>query len=201
MTHAEAAAVCDGALIASVGLKEARIQSGQTVLVYGAAGSIGSAAVQIAKQYGAHVTGVCSTGILELVRSLGAEAVIDRTGEDFTKSGQTYDIVFDAVGKSSFARCKGIITPGGTYVATDLGFLVQVPILMLWTSKFGDKKVVLPVPRSSKEAIVWFKELIEAGALRAVIDRSYPLDEIVEADRYVETERKTGNVVITVAAD
>ncbi len=198
MTSQEATAIPDGAMLAWTDLKRANVQPGQAVLIYGASGAVGTAAVQLAKHLGAHVTGVCSTRHLELVSSLGADAVIDYTSGDFTETGQTYDIVFDAVGKTSFSRCKPIIKPGGIYIATDLGFLVQNPFLALWGRKFGDKRVIFPVPTPSKEQIVFFKELIEAGALRAVIDRSYPLEHIFEAYRYVELGHKTGNVVITV---
>ncbi|HXJ48909.1 MAG TPA: zinc-binding dehydrogenase, partial [Candidatus Acidoferrum sp.] len=133
---------------------------------------------------------------LELVRSLGADSVIDYTSEDFTKNGQTYDVIFDAVGKHSFARCKGSLKRGGAYVATD-GFWNLA--LALWTSRIGHRKVLFPIPpRYTKESIRLFKELIEAGKYRPVVDRSYPLEDVVEATRYVETEQKTGNVVLTV---
>jgi len=198
MTYEEAAAIPDGATLALSCLKRAGLQGGQDILIYGASGSIGTAGVQLAKHLGANVTAVCGTRNLDLVTSLGADAVIDYTAGDFTKSGATYDFVFDAVGKSSFARCKRLLKPGGTYIATDLGFLWQVPFLMLWTSRFGDKKAILAIPKESKKNITLFTELIAAGELRAVIDRRYPLEQIAEAHRYVETERKTGNVVVTV---
>lgn len=198
MTYEEAAAIPDGATLALSCLKKAELQRGQDILIYGASGSIGTAGVQLAKHLGANVTAVCGTRNLDLVRSLGADAVIDYTAGDFTRSGATYDVVFDAVGKSSFARCKRLLKPGGTYIATDLGFLWQVPFLMLWTSRFGDKKAILAIPKESKQNIALFRELIEAGELKAVIDRRYPLEQIAEAHRYVETERKTGNVVVTV---
>jgi NADPH:quinone reductase-like Zn-dependent oxidoreductase len=166
-------------------------------LVYGASGSIGTAAVQLAKHSGAHVTAVCNTKNLELVRSLGADEVIDYTQEDFTKNGQTYDVLFDAVGKHSFRRCRQSLAPGGIYIETDLGFMWHVPPLALLTRWLGDKRVTLPIPKYSKEEIVFLKELIEAGAYRPVIDRRYPLEDVVEATRYVETGQKTGNVVLT----
>jgi len=199
MSFEEAAAVCDGALNALWCLRLAEIQKGQRILIYGASGSIGTAGVQLAKYFGADVTAVCSTKNLELVRSLGADRVIDYTQEDFTRNGQTYDVIFDAVGKHSFSRCKGSLNRGGSYLATD-GF--QNFMLALWTSRFGDKKVMFKLPpRYTKQDILFLKELIEAGRYRAVIDRCYPLEDVVEAARYVETERKTGNVVLTINSD
>jgi NADPH:quinone reductase-like Zn-dependent oxidoreductase len=196
MTFEEAAAVTDGAVLALMCLESVHPQSGQAILVYGASGAIGTAGVQLAKHFGADVTAVCSTKNLELVRSLGADTVIDYTQEDFTRSGRTYDVIFDAVGKQSFSRCKGSLKPGGAYVATDgLGNI----FLALWTSRIGDKKVLFPIPpHYTKETVLLIKELIEAGKFRAVIDRCYPLEEVVEATRYVETEQKTGNVVLTI---
>ncbi len=195
LTFAEAAAVPDGALSALEGLRRADVQPGQRIVVYGASGSIGTAAVQLARHFGAEVTAVCNTKNLELVRSLGADSVIDYTQEDFTRNGETYDVVFDAVGKHSFKRCKGSLKPGGIYLATD-GFRNMG--LALWTKRFGDRKVVFGLPRWKKEDIVFLKELIEAGEYRPVVDRSYPLEDAVEASRYVETQQKTGNVVLTV---
>jgi NADPH:quinone reductase-like Zn-dependent oxidoreductase len=197
MSYEEAAAVPDGAILALGCLRRADLQKGQRLLVYGASGSIGTAAVQLAKDhFGAHVTAVCNTKNLELVRSLGADAVVDYTQEDFTKNGETYDIVFDAVGKHSFRRCKHSLKPGGKYVPTD-GWLNL--FLALWTSRIGDKRVVFDIPpHYRKKDVIFLRELIEAGKYRAVIDRSYPLEGVVEATRYVETEQKTGNVVLTV---
>ena len=154
--------------------------------------------MQIAKYFGADVTAVCGTKNLDLVKGLGADEVIDYTKEDFTKRGQTYDVVFDAVGKSSFFRTKKLIKKGGLYVSTDLGFLWQVPILILWTKIFGSKKVMLPIPKQNREDIVFFKKLIEEGKYKAVIDRRYPLEQIVDATKYVEKGQKTGNVVIEI---
>ena len=192
----EAAAVCDGGLNALWCLRLADLGKGQRILIYGASGAIGTAGVQLAKYFGADVTAVCSTKTLELMGALGADRVIDYTQEDFTRNGQTYDVIFDAVGKHSFRRSKASLSPGGKYLATDgLGNLV----LALWTSRFGDKKVMFSIPpRYTQQDVVLLKELIEAGDFRAVIDRSYPLQDIVEAARYVETEQKTGNVVLTV---
>ncbi len=197
MTFEEAAAVTDGAVLALMCLQSVPTQSGQTVLVYGASGAIGTAGVQLAKHLGADVTAACGTKNLELVRSLGADRVIDYTHEDFTKSGRTYDVIFDAVGKQSFSRCKGSLKRSGAYVATDgLGNI----FLALWTSRIGDKKVLFPIPpHYTQETVLLIKELIEAGKFHAVIDRCYPLEDVVEATRYVETEQKTGNVVLTVS--
>ena len=196
MTFEEAAAVTDGAVLALMCLESVHAQRGQTILVYGASGAIGTAGVQLAKHFGAEVTAVCNTKSLELARSLGADAVIDYTQEDFTKSGRKYDVIFDAVGKHSFSRCKGSLKRGGAYVATDgLGNI----FLALWTSRIGDRKVLFPIPpHYTKATVVLVKELIEAGKFQAVIDRCYPLEEVVEATRYVETEQKTGNVVLTI---
>ena len=193
----EAAAVCDGALNALWCLRVGDLRKGQSVLIYGASGSIGTAGVQLAKALGADVTAVCTTKNLELVRSLGADRVIDYTQEDFTRNGQTYDVIFDAVGKHSFKRCKGSLNHAGRYLATD-GF--RNLILALWTSRFGDKRVLFKLPpRYTQKDVLFLKELIETRRYRAVIDRRYPLEEVVAATKYVETEQKTGNVVLTVS--
>jgi NADPH:quinone reductase-like Zn-dependent oxidoreductase len=198
-TFDEAAAVCDGASLALACLRKAGDLKGRSVLVYGASGSVGTAGVQLAKHFGAFVTAVCDTKHVELVRSLGADEVIDYMHEDFTRNGATYDVVFDAVGKESFRRCRHSLKPGGTFVDTDPGFLWQIPVLALLTRWIGDKRVALGITRYAKRDVVLIKELIEAGTYRAVIDRRYPLDEIVEAHSYVETGQKTGNVVLTVS--
>jgi NADPH:quinone reductase-like Zn-dependent oxidoreductase len=198
MSFEEAAAVCDGGIIALACLRKADSLADRSIVIYGASGAIGTAAVQLAKHFGAHVTAVCNTKNLELVRSLGADEVIDYTKEDFTKNGQTYDIVFDSVGKHSFRRCRGSLEPGGIFIETDLGFMWHVPPLALLSRWIGDKKVTLPIPKYTKENVVFIKELIEAGEYRAVIDRRYPLEQVVEATKYVETQQKTGNVVLTV---
>jgi NADPH:quinone reductase-like Zn-dependent oxidoreductase len=197
MSFEEAAAVTDGAVLALMCLESVHPKSGQSILVYGASGAIGTAGVQLAEHFGADVTAVCNTKNVEVVGSLGAEAVIDYTQEDFTKNGRTYDVIFDAVGKQSFSRCKGSLKQGGAYVATDgLGNI----LLALWTARIGDRKVLFPIPpHYTKENVLLIKELIEAGKFRAVIDRRYPLEDVVEATRYVETEQKTGNVVLTVS--
>jgi NADPH:quinone reductase-like Zn-dependent oxidoreductase len=198
MSFEEAAAVCDGVILALMGLRPADLREGRTILVYGASGSIGTAAVQLARYFDADVTAVCNTKNVETVRSLGANKVIDYTQEDFTKSGQTYDVIFDAVGKHSFRRCRDSLKPGGIYIATDH---LQNLILALWTSRVGDKRVLFPIPpRYTKKDVLFLKQLIEAGRYRAVIDRRYPLEDVVDATRYVETEQKTGNVVLTIDA-
>jgi NADPH:quinone reductase-like Zn-dependent oxidoreductase len=199
MTFEEAAAVCDGASIAMACIVRADLREGRSILVYGASGSIGTAAVQLAKSFGAHVTAVCDTKHVELVASLGADEVVDYLQEDFTKNGKTYDVIFDAVGKHSFRRCRRSLKPGGTYYETDLGFMWHVPLLALLTRMVGEKKVTLPTPKYSKQDVLFLKELIDAGKYRAVIDRSYPLEQVVEATRYVETGQKTGNVVLLVS--
>jgi NADPH:quinone reductase-like Zn-dependent oxidoreductase len=191
----EAAAVCDGVILALMGLRPADVRKGRSILVYGASGSIGTAAVQLSRYYDADVTAVCGTKNLELVRSLGADRIIDYTQEDFTKDGQTYDVIFDAVGKHSFGRCRDSLNPGGIYLATDHLFNL---VLAQWT-RFGDKKVIFPIPpRYTKRDVLFLKGLMEAGQYRAVIDRRYPLADVVEASRYVDTGQKTGNVVLTV---
>ena len=200
MTYEEAAAVPFGALTALYFLRDkGNIQSGQKVLINGASGSSGTAAVQIAKYFGADVTGVCSTTNLELVKSLGADMVIDYTQEDFTQNGETYDIIFDmVVGKTSFSGCRNSLKQDGLYLAVAGG--LQELIQMLWTSVIGGKKVIFGGGSASerKESLIFLKEIIEAGKIKSVIDRRYPLEQIVEAHRYVDKGHKKGNVVITV---
>jgi NADPH:quinone reductase-like Zn-dependent oxidoreductase len=198
MTYEEAVGVPE-ALTALYFLRDlAHIQSGQKVLINGASGAIGTYAVQLAKYFGAEVTGVCSTTNLELVKSLGADNVIDYTKQDFTKTGQTYDVIFDAVGKSSFSRCKGSLKQSGIYLFTNP--TLTIAIQMLWTSKVGSKKAILGFAglNQSKENLIFLKELVETGKIKSVIDRCYPLAQIAEAHQYVETGRKKGNVIITV---
>lgn len=202
ISYEEAAALPNGALTALPFLRDkGNIQSGQKVLINGASGAVGTMAVQLAKYFGADVTGVCSTTNLEMVKSLGADKVIDYTQEDFTKNGQTYDIIFDTVGNSPFSRCKGSLTENGIYLTT-----VPSPaamLQMLWTSKKVGKKVGIAATglRSSTEKtkeLVFLNGLIETGNIKAVIDRSYPLEQIAEAHKYVEAGHKKGNVVITI---
>jgi NADPH:quinone reductase-like Zn-dependent oxidoreductase len=199
MTFEEAAAVPDGVILALSYLTRVDLRKRRKILIYGASGSIGTAGVQLAKHVEADVTAVCNTKNVELVRSLGADRVIDYTQEDFTRNSETYDFIFDAVGKLSYQRCRGSLKPGGIYGSTDLGPHWQNPFLALWTSRIGDKKVLFPIPRYTKQDVLFVKELIEAGKYRAVIDRRYPFEDVVEANRYVETGQKTGNVVLTVS--
>jgi NADPH:quinone reductase-like Zn-dependent oxidoreductase len=198
LTFEEAAPGSEGSHYALSTIRAAKVRRGQDVLVYGATGAIGSAAVQLLKQLGATVTAVCGTDQLDLVKGLGADRVIDYTAEDFTRDGHSYDVVMDAVGKSSFGRCRRLLKPRGLYLSSDLGPLSQNPLLALVTPLGRGRRVRFPIPRSDPGVMAHLKELIESGAFRPVVDRRYPLDEIVEAYRYVETGRKVGNVVITV---
>jgi NADPH:quinone reductase-like Zn-dependent oxidoreductase len=203
LTYEQAAPSTEGAHYALTMIRTAKIQRGHDVLVYGATGAIGSAAVQLLKSLGAQVTAVCDTEHLELVRGLGADRVIDYTAEDFTKDEQRYDVVLDAVGKSSFFRCRRLLKPGGIYLSSDGGPLNQNLVLVLITplvGVFGGKKVLFRVPRDDQEMVRYFKDLIESGAFKPLIDRRYRLDQIVEAYRYVETGQKIGNVVISVTS-
>ena len=198
-TFEQAAPSTEGSHYALSYIRAAKIRSGQHVLINGATGAIGSAAVQLVKSLGASVTAVCGAPHVELVRGLGADRVIDNTAEDFTKDEQTYDVVFDAVGKSSFGRCKRLLTPRGIYLSSDLGPLSQNPLLALVTPLFGGRKVMFPIPpKHDQDGVRQFRDLIESGKFTPVIDRRYPLDQIVEAYRYVETGQKIGNVVISV---
>jgi NADPH:quinone reductase-like Zn-dependent oxidoreductase len=197
-TFEEAAASTEGSHYALSLIRKAKIRSGQDVLVYGATGAIGSAAVQLLKGLGAKVTAVCDTKNIELVRGLGADRVIDYTAADFTRDEQTYDVVLDAVGKSSFGRCRRLLKPRGIYLSSDLGPLSQNPILALITPLLRGKRVMFPIPRDDQEMVRYFKGLIESGEFRPLIDRRYRLDQIVEAYGYVETGQKIGNVVISV---
>ena len=198
MTFEQAAPICDGGLNALMCLKQADLRKGRRILIYGASGAIGTAGVQLARYFDADVTAVCSTKNLELVKSLGADRVIDYTKEDFTKNGQTYHVIFDAVGKHSFKRSRDSLEPGGVYLPTDGA---ENLILALWPSRTGAKRVVFQIPpRQTKQDVLFLKELVEAGKFRPVIDRCYPLEDVIEAARYVETEHKTGNVVLTVNA-
>ena len=198
MTYEEAAAIPFGATTALIFLRDkGKIQSGQEVLIYGASGAVGMAAVQLAKFFGAQVTGVCSTAKLELVKSLGSDNVIDYTKEDFTQNGKTYDIIFDTSGKSPFSGCLSSLKNNGIYLrAVHINLL---PILRgLWTSITSSKKVIGGVAIERKADLIFLKELIEMGRMKSIIDRRYSLEQTAEAHRYVEQGHKKGNVVITV---
>lgn len=195
MTYEQAAVVPYGAIIALSLLRKMNIQLGQKVLINGASGGIGSAAVQIAKYLGAEVTGVCGTPRLKFVKSLGAGKVIDYTKEDFTQNGETYDLIFDILGKSSFFRCKSSLKLNGRYLLAS--FKMRQLFQMLWTSMIGSKRVICAIAPGSVEDLISVKGLIEAGKIKSVIDRRYPLEQTAEAHRYVEEGHKKGNVVIT----
>lgn len=196
LTFEEAAPSTEGSHYALSNIRKAKIRSGQDVLVYGATGAIGSAAVQLLKNLGVKVTAVCATASMDLVRGLGADRVIDYTATDFTIDDQQYDVVFDAVGKSSFARCRRLLKPGGVYLSTEGGLMYM--ILVLITPLLPGKKVMFAFPRQDQETVRHLKELIESGEFKPLIDRRYRLDQIVEAYRYVEAGQKIGNVVISV---
>jgi NADPH:quinone reductase-like Zn-dependent oxidoreductase len=199
LSYEQAAPSSEGSQYALSLIRNAKVGRGQDVLVYGATGAIGSAAVQLLKHLGANVTAVCGTEHVDLVKGLGADRVVDYTAEDFTRDEQTYDVVLDAVGKSSFGRCRRLLRPRGVYLSTDLGPLSQNPFLALLTPLFGRRRVMFPIPkRADRELARDLRELVESGAFRPLVDRRYPLDQIVEAYRYVESGRKVGNVVIVV---
>jgi len=194
----EAAAITEGAHYALNNIKASKIKSGQPVLVYGATGAIGSAAVQLLKHFGAIVTAVANTKNVALVKSLGADVVIDYQTQDFTKTETRFDFIFDAVGKSSFGQCKPLLTKKGIYISTELGKNGENIFFALFTPLFGGKKLLFPIPTINKADVIFFKELVEKGEYKPVIDSYYPLDKIVDAYKYVETGQKTGNVIIKV---
>lgn len=196
LSYAEAATIPYGAIMATNLLRQANLQKGHKVLVNGASGGIGSAAVQLAKYYGAEVTGVCGTPRLEYVKSLGADRVIDYTVEDFTQNGETYDLIFDILGKSSYARCKNSLKQNGIYLLAS--FKMKPIFQMLWTKMAGSKKVICAMASEKPEDLVTVKELIEAGKYKAIIDRCFPMEQAADAHRYTESGHKKGSVVITV---
>lgn len=198
MSFEEAAPMIEGSHYALCDLKAAKIAKGQNFLVNGATGAIGSSAVQLIKYFGASVTAVCDTKNMALVKSLGADIVIDYTKEDFTKINQSFDVVFDAVGKSSFGKCKRLLRKGGVYISTELGYMSQNIFLAILTPLLGGKKVLFPLPTISKADVEFFKGLAENGHYKPLIDRVYSLEQIVEAHTYVETGQKIGNVVIRI---
>jgi NADPH:quinone reductase-like Zn-dependent oxidoreductase len=191
----------EGSHYALAYIRAAALDDRSEVLVYGATGAIGSAAVQIIKSLGAQVTAVCSSQHLDLVARLGADRVIDRTTTDFAADTQRYDLVFDAVGKCSFGQCRNLLKPRGIWASTDMGPLSQNPLLVLATRFSGGRRVMFPFPKIDRETVEYLKGLVESGQFTPVVDRTYSLEEIVEAYRYVETQQKIGNVVITVAGD
>jgi len=195
LTYEEAAAIPFGGTTALYFLRKGNIRSGQKVLIYGASGAVGTAAVQLAKYFGAEVTGVCSTTNLELVKTLGADKIIDYTVADFTKNGETYDVIFDTIGKSSFSGCVRSLTKKGFLILASAG--MSQMFKGLWVSMTSNKKVISGIINENAEDILFLKELIEEGKFKPVIDRSYPLEQIAEAHRYVEKGHKKGNVVIS----
>lgn len=199
----EEAVVCEGAYYAESGLKQYHVGPGHRILIYGASGAIGSAAVQLAKANGAHVTAVVPTRHMEMARALGADRVIDYTAQDFSRIGETFDFIFEAVGKTSYFRHRRLLKPDGRFMATDIGPWGQYLPLLLWSAITKSKRVTVPLPpRGSAPAFVAdLKGHMEAGRFRAVVDRTYPLEAIAEAYRYVATGQKAGIVVIRVAGD
>jgi len=197
-TFEEAAPSTEGSHYALSFLRLANMEAGQDILIYGATGAIGSAAVQISKSLGLNVTAVCGTAHLDMVKGLGADRVVDYQTEDFTKDSQRYEVVLDAVGKSSFRRCRHLLKPKGIYMASDVGLMWHGPMLALITPLFRGRRLKFVIPRKDPEGIKYLKGLIESGEFTPVLDRTYPLDEIVEAYRYVETGEKVGNVVVEV---
>ena len=195
MTYEEASTVPYGAIMASSILRKVNIQKGQKILINGASGGIGSMALQLAKYFGAEVTGVCGTPRLEFVKSLGADKVIDYTKEDFTENGETYDLIFDILGKSSLSRCKNSLNQNGCYLLAS--FKMKQLFQMLWTSITGNRKVICAMASEKVEDLIFIKELIETGKIKSIIDKRFPLEQTAEAHRYVEEGQKKGNVVIT----
>lgn len=198
LSFEEAAAGTEGSHYALCNIRAAKVAPGQQVLVYGATGAIGSAAVQLLKHFGANVTAVCNTKNVELVKTLGADAVIDYQTEDFTKTSNKFNFIFDAVGKSSFGQCKPLLTDKGVYISTELGKNGENILLALTTPLWGGKRLLFPIPTMSKEDILFLKVLLQNGTFKPVIDRAYPMNQIVEAYRYVESGQKTGNVILQV---
>jgi len=194
----EAAAITEGAHYALVDIRAANVERGHHVLVYGATGAIGSAAVQLLKYFGANVTAVCNTKNIELIKSLGADAVIDYQTEDFTKTENKYDFIFDAVGKSSFGQCKPLLTKKGIYISTELGKNGENILFALTTALSSGKKLLFPIPSITKNDILLLKEIVQKGQFKPVIDRKYKLEQITEAYKYVESGQKTGNVILEI---
>lgn len=194
----EAAALTEGGHYALVDIRAAKIERGQNVLVYGATGAIGSAAVQLLKHFGSTITAVCNTKNVELVKSLGADIVIDYQTQDFTKTENKFQFIFDAVGKSSFGQCKPLLTEKGIYISTELGKNGENILFALTTPFWGGKKLLFPIPTITKKDVIFLKELVQKGEYKPVIDQKFTLEKIVDAYKYVETGQKTGSVVIKI---
>lgn len=197
MSHQEAAAVCDGLMLGNNIIKNIDFSTPKKILINGATGSIGIACLQLAKYYNAKITAVCNTKNIDLIKSLGADEIIDYGITDFTKLPNQFDAILDAVGKSSYFKCKHLLSSKGIYISTELGYLSQNVFLALLTPLLNGRKVKFPIPTDSQKDIEFYKELIESGNYKAIIDKTYPLEKIIEATTYVETGEKTGNVVIT----
>jgi len=198
LTFDQAAPLLEGAHYALCNIRASKISSGQKAMVYGATGAIGSAAVQILKYWGVTVTAVCNTKNVELVKSLGADLVIDYQTQDFTQTNEKYHFIFDAVGKSSYGACKPLLTDKGIYVSTELGKNAENIFLALVTPLFKGKKVIFPIPTIDKQDVLFLKQLVAEGKYKAIIDREYRLEQIVEAYKYVESGQKTGNVILKI---
>jgi NADPH:quinone reductase-like Zn-dependent oxidoreductase len=201
LTFTEAAPISEGAHYAFCNIRASKIKRGQKVLVYGATGAIGSSAVQLLKHFGVSVTAVCNTKNVELLKTLGADRVIDYQTQDFTKTEEKYHFIFDAVGKTSFKECKSLLTEKGIYVSTELGKNAENVFLALVTPLFGKRKVIFPIPTINKQDLHFLKELIEKGEYKPVIDKAYRLEQIADAYKYVESGQKTGNVILIIAED
>jgi len=197
VTFEQAAPLTEGAHYALCDIRAARVKNGDNVLIYGASGAIGSAAVQLVKYFGTKVTAVCNTRNVEILKSLGANQVIDYMTQDFTSIDQKFDFIFDAVGKSSFGLCKPLLKKHGIYISTELGKNSENIFLALLTPLVNGKKVLFPLPAIKKEDVIFLKELVESGKFRPLVDRTYHFEQIVDAYKYVETRQKSGNVVIT----
>jgi NADPH:quinone reductase-like Zn-dependent oxidoreductase len=194
----QAAPLSEGAHYAWSNIKASKIESGQKVMVYGATGAIGSAAVQILKYMGVTVTAVCNTKNVELIKMLGADTVIDYQTQDYKQTNESFDFIFDAVGKSSFDECKHLLTDKGIYVSTELGKNAENVFLALLTPLFKGKKVIFPIPTIDKQVLIFIKKMVAEGKFKPIIDREYSLDQIIEAYKYVETGQKTGNVILKI---
>ena len=198
LTFDQAAPLLEGAHYALCNIRASKIKSGQNAMVYGATGAIGSAAVQILKYLGVTVTAVCNTKNVELIKSLGADTVIDYQTQDFTQTNESFDFIFDAVGKSSFGECKHLLTDKGIYVSTELGKNAENVFLALLTPLFKGKKVIFPIPTIDKQVLIFIKKLVVEGKFKPIIDREYSLNQIIEAYKYVESGQKIGNVLLKI---